>query len=131
MDILGGAAISRVLRNVLANGYISTPIGITVEGANILTRSMIIFGQGAIRCHPYAYQELKALTDGDIKAFDDNFWAHVGFVNRNACRASLNTYKRPHCYSSWWSFEEVLPQACQASTSFCCVSLALGSYGGS
>src|SRR5690606_24082114 len=53
MDILGGNGISRGPRNLLANTYMGAPIGITVEGANILTRSLIIFGQGAIRCHPY------------------------------------------------------------------------------
>lgn len=53
MDILGGAGISRGPRNTLANGYMALPIGITVEGANILTRSLIVFGQGAIRCHPF------------------------------------------------------------------------------
>ena len=57
MDIRAGAAICRGPRNILANAYQAIPIGITVEGANILTRSMIIYGQGAIRCHPYAQEE--------------------------------------------------------------------------
>lgn len=94
MDVLGGAAISRGPRNTLANGYIATPIGITVEGANILTRSMIIFGQGAIRCHPYAFAEVTALGENDIKGFDRAFWGHVGFVIRNTCRAILLSVTR-------------------------------------
>ena len=65
MDVMGGAAISRGPRNHIGNAYIGLPISITVEGANILTRTMIIFGQGAIRCHPYAYKEVKALMDKD------------------------------------------------------------------
>jgi acyl-CoA dehydrogenase len=87
MDVLGGAGISRGPRNLIANIYSALPIGITVEGANILTRSMIIFGQGAIRCHPYAYQEMKAIASGDHKVFDRAFWGHVGLVVRNGCRA--------------------------------------------
>ncbi len=132
MDILGGAAISRGPRNILANGYIAAPIGITVEGANILTRSMIIFGQGAIRCHPYAYQELKALSDGDIKAFDDNFWSHVGFVNRNACRALLCSLTRGHIASvPGGPMKKYYRKLAWASASFSFMSdLALGSYGG-
>jgi acyl-CoA dehydrogenase len=63
------------------------PIGITVEGANILTRSMIVFGQGAIRCHPYALAEMRAAAARDVAAFDAAFWGHVGFVARNAARS--------------------------------------------
>jgi len=132
MDILGGAAISRGPRNLLANAYIATPIGITVEGANILTRCMIIFGQGAIRCHPYAYQELKALTDGDIKAFDRAFWSHVGFVNRNACRALLLTLTRGHLAKvPGGPLKKYYRKLAWSSASFAFMSdIALGSYGG-
>ena len=87
MDVLGGAGISMGPRNLLAQGYIGMPISITVEGANILTRTLMIFGQGAIRCHPYAYPEIKALTEGDLKGFDTAFWGHVGHVVRNLCRS--------------------------------------------
>ncbi|MGB3292462.1 MAG: acyl-CoA dehydrogenase [Phormidesmis sp.] len=87
MDILGGAGISRGPRNLLANIYSATPIPITVEGANILTRSLIIFGQGAIRCHPYVYDEIAALTQEDFAGFDRAVWAHVGFSVRNLVRA--------------------------------------------
>jgi len=87
MDILGGNGISRGPRNLLAHGYINQPIAITVEGANILTRTLMIFGQGAIRCHPYAYSEIQALAEGDVKTFDRAFWKHIGHVGRNKARA--------------------------------------------
>lgn len=89
MDILAGAAISRGPRNLLAHGYVGMPISITVEGANILTRTLMIFGQGAIRCHPYAYAEVKALQEGDVAGFDRAFFGHIGHVFRNIGRAKL------------------------------------------
>ena len=87
MDLLGGAGICRGPRNVLAQMYQAVPIGITVEGANILTRSMIVFGQGAIRCHPFVQSELAAAAAGDARAFDRAFFGHVNFVFTNAARA--------------------------------------------
>ena len=87
MDVLGGNAISRGPRNALASAYVGVPVSITVEGANILTRTLMIFGQGAIRCHPYALKEMQALMAGDVKAFDAAFWPHIGHVVRNGFRA--------------------------------------------
>jgi acyl-CoA dehydrogenase len=89
MDILGGAGICRGPRNLLANIYTATPISITVEGANILTRTMIIFGQGAIRSSPYVYAEIAALNQSDAIGFDRTFWNHVGLMVRNGFRAVL------------------------------------------
>ncbi len=86
MDILGGSGICRGPRNLLANIYTATPISITVEGANILTRTLMIFGQGAIRCHPYVYQEIQALSQGDVAGFDRAFWAHMGSLVSNKLR---------------------------------------------
>ncbi|MFT7465263.1 MAG: acyl-CoA dehydrogenase [Pseudohongiellaceae bacterium] len=94
MDIVGGAGISRGPRNLLATSYCGAPISITVEGANILTRTLMIFGQGAIRCHPYAYREVKAAGDNDLAAFDAAFWPHVGHVIGNGSRALLLTLTR-------------------------------------
>lgn len=94
MDICGGAGISKGPRNLLAHGYVAAPIGITVEGANILTRTMIIFGQGAIRCHPFAYKEVMALAEEDVKAFDEAFMGHIGHVINNACRAFVLSITR-------------------------------------
>ncbi len=93
MDIQGGAAICMGPRNLLARVYQSIPICITVEGANILTRSMIIFGQGAIRCHPYLLREMQAVRETDlsrgIEEFDKAITGHVGFVISNAARSLL------------------------------------------
>lgn len=93
MDIHGGKGIIEGPRNYLAAGYRSIPIGITVEGANILTRSLMIFGQGAIRSHPYMLKELLALSDADkekgFEQFEETFWAHVSHAIRNAGRAFL------------------------------------------
>jgi len=89
MDVRAGAAIQRGPRNVLARVHAATPIGITVEGANILTRSMIIYGQGAIRCHPFALDEIRAFEAKDLDRFDRAFFGHVAFTLRNALRAPL------------------------------------------
>jgi acyl-CoA dehydrogenase len=91
MDIHGGRGICMGPRNYLARAYQGVPIAITVEGANILTRSLIIFGQGAIRCHPYVLRELEAARDEDrdrgVRDFDDALFAHIGFFFSNAARA--------------------------------------------
>ncbi|WP_374030141.1 acyl-CoA dehydrogenase [Bdellovibrio bacteriovorus] len=94
MDIMGGAGISMGPRNVLAEIYIATPIGITVEGANIMTRTLIIFGQGALRAHPFAYSEVKAYEANDLKGFDRAFFGHIGHIVRNTCRAILLSLSR-------------------------------------
>jgi acyl-CoA dehydrogenase len=89
MDIRAGSGICRGPRNVLARAYVAAPIGITVEGANILTRSMIIYGQGAIRCHPFAREEMTAVAEKDLARFDRAFFGHFGFIMKSACRAFL------------------------------------------
>ena len=100
MDILGGNAISRGPRNALAHAYINTPIGITVEGANILTRTLIIFGQGAIRSHPWVLKEINAMAEKDVKAFDKAFFGHVGMVIQNLFRSVLLSLTRGHLAGS-------------------------------
>lgn len=94
MDLMGGRGIIRGPRNILANAYFSTPISITVEGANIMTRSLIHFGQGAIMCHPYAYQEIEALQHGDIKKFDRVFFAHINHLISNLVRSAILSVTR-------------------------------------
>jgi acyl-CoA dehydrogenase len=89
MDVIGGSGIVRGPRNILARAYQALPIGITVEGANILTRSMIVFGQGAIRCHRHALDEMKAVADRDVKRFDAAFFGHVGHIASTFTRASV------------------------------------------
>ncbi len=83
MDIHGGKGICLGPNNYLGRGYQSAPIGITVEGANILTRSLIIFGQGAIRCHPYVFKEMESARTNDLVEFDKAFFGHVGFILAN------------------------------------------------
>jgi len=87
MDVHGGKAICLGPNNYLGRFYQSIPIAITVEGANILTRSLIIFGQGAIRCHQYVVEELQAGSDNNLKRFDRAFWGHVGLVVSNVFRS--------------------------------------------
>jgi acyl-CoA dehydrogenase len=91
MDIIGGKGICLGPSNFLGRAYQQLPIGITVEGANILTRSMIIFGQGAIRCHPYVLAEMTAAQDPDPKAglaaFDRALFGHIRHVAKNGLRA--------------------------------------------
>jgi len=89
MDIQAGAAISRGPRNVLASAYAAVPVGITVEGANILTRSLIIYGQGAIRCHPFVQREMAALARRDVVEFDRAFFGHIRHVVATVGRAFL------------------------------------------
>lgn len=89
MDVLGGKGIVLGPNNLLGYDYIATPIAITVEGSNVVTRSLIVFGQGLIRCHPWALAELEALEAGDVPAFDRAFWGHVRSMTRNLSRAKL------------------------------------------
>lgn len=83
MDIHGGKGICLGPNNYLARGFQSCPISITVEGANILSRSLIIFGQGAIRCHPYVFREMESVRKQDLNEFDTAFWGHIEFTMSN------------------------------------------------
>jgi acyl-CoA dehydrogenase len=91
LDVHGGKAIMMGPKNYLARAYMAAPIAITVEGANILTRSLIIYGQGAIRCHPFVLRELQAAGDEDqvrgLTEFDDALFGHVGYGISNAARS--------------------------------------------
>jgi len=91
MDVHGGKGVILGPRNYLGRGWQGAPIAITVEGANILTRSMMIFGQGAIRCHPYVLKELQATQIADYRerlaAFDRVLFQHIGFAISNAARS--------------------------------------------
>ncbi|MDQ6958045.1 MAG: acyl-CoA dehydrogenase [Mariprofundaceae bacterium] len=93
MDVFGGTAIIMGPMNLLARTYEAIPISITVEGANILTRSLIIFGQGVIRCHPYLLKEIQAANEENesaaLEAFDRALFAHIGFVGSNKVRSFL------------------------------------------
>lgn len=91
MDVVGGKGICLGPSNFIGRAYQQIPIGITVEGANILTRSLIVFGQGAIRCHPYLLPEMQAAQNKDVRQglvdFDKALWGHVGYTIKNGFRA--------------------------------------------
>lgn len=91
MDVQGGSGICLGPSNLIGRAYQAIPIAITVEGANILTRSMIIFGQGAVRCHPWVLREMEAAQDPVMErallAFDHALFGHVGFIIRNMARS--------------------------------------------
>src|SRR5919198_1642613 len=96
MDIHGGKAVIDGLQNYMGNLYRAVPVGITVEGANILTRNLIVFGQGAIRAHPYLLQEMNALKEPDqekaLAQFDRAFWRHLGHSLLTFLRAWLRSW---------------------------------------
>ena len=91
MDIQAGKAVMTGPKNYVADSYTSVPILITVEGANIMTRNLMIFGQGATRSHPYVLKEMalasKPVNDESVAEFDDVFWGHISFSMSNAARS--------------------------------------------
>ena len=94
MDVLGGAGICRGPRNLMADAYLAAPIGITVEGANILTRTLIVFGQGALRCHPHAHALLEAMRRGDATGFRRALFGQSFHALGNALRATFHGLTR-------------------------------------
>jgi len=135
MDIVAGAGISQGERNVIARAYLSTPIGITVEGANILTRTLIVFGQGAIRCHPFVQTEMRACAEKNVAKFDGAFWGHINFVFSNAIRSLVlgltdGAPARPsHRHAK---VSRYLGQLSRLSAAFAlCSDAAMGTLGGS
>jgi acyl-CoA dehydrogenase len=104
MDVHGGRAVMQGPRNYVANVYASAPVGITVEGANILTRSLMVFGQGLIRCHATMFDELDALYDKGgkgITTFDKALTKHVSSFLHNFARAVLFSWSRGRCAKSY------------------------------
>jgi acyl-CoA dehydrogenase len=93
MDVHGGKGICLGPRNYLGRGYQIVPVAITVEGANLLTRNLIIFGQGAVRCHPFVLREMAAARNPDraagVEEFDRALFGHIGFSISNAVRSFL------------------------------------------
>jgi acyl-CoA dehydrogenase len=93
MDVQGGKGICLGPRNYLGRGYQVVPVAITVEGANILTRSLIIFGQGAVRCHPFVLKEMESARNPDrrkgVDDFDRALFGHIGFTVSNAVRSLI------------------------------------------
>ncbi|MFT4967677.1 MAG: acyl-CoA dehydrogenase [Candidatus Deianiraeaceae bacterium] len=91
MDILAGNAICMGEKNLIANLYLASPIGITVEGANVLTRSLLQFGQGIMRCHPFLLKQVYAIKENNLHTFDKNFWQHAYSFASNAVRTFFLT----------------------------------------
>jgi len=93
MDVHGGKGIMLGPKNYLGRGYEIVPVAITVEGANLLTRNLIIFGQGALRCHPFVLREMNAARNPDraagVDEFDRALFAHIGFTLSNAVRSLI------------------------------------------
>lgn len=91
MDVIGGRAVQLGPRNFIALGYQAIPVSITVEGANILSRSLMIFGQGSMRCHPYLFEELQLLQAEDkntaLKTFNDMLFKHLAYTFNRTARA--------------------------------------------
>ena len=104
MDILGGKGICLGPNNFMGRAYQQVPVAITVEGANILTRSLIIFGQGAIRCHPYVLKEMAAAKDPDgargLREFDAALASHLWFIWSRGFRAWIMGLTGSHLASA-------------------------------
>lgn len=100
MDIHGGKGIMMGPNNYLCRSYQGVPIGITVEGANILTRNMIIFGQGAIRCHPYVLKEMQAMQNHNVQEFEHYMGQHISFTLSNAAHALFHGLTFAHFANS-------------------------------
>ncbi|VAX22395.1 Acyl-CoA dehydrogenase [hydrothermal vent metagenome] len=104
MDIQGGAAIVLGPRNFMGRMYQSVPISITVEGANILTRTLIVFGQGVMRAHPFVFKEIEAAADPDRNKssakFDQAFFGHIGFALSNFIRVFVSQITRGYLLPS-------------------------------
>jgi acyl-CoA dehydrogenase len=134
MDVMGGAGISLGARNTIAQIYIGMPIGITVEGANILTRTLIIFGQGALRAHPYAFKEVDTVNKGDLVGFDQAFWGHIGHVTRNMFRSIVLSVTRGYVAPApvHSELKQYVRRLTWASASFAIMAdVAMGTLGGS
>jgi acyl-CoA dehydrogenase len=138
MDVHGGKGICLGPRNYLGRGYQVVPVAITVEGANILTRSLIIFGQGAIRCHPYVLKEMNAARNPDHEAgvadFDRALMGHVGFAISNAARSAVMAFtfarftKVPQVGATKRYFQHVNRYSASFALATDIAMLALGGY---
>jgi acyl-CoA dehydrogenase len=138
MDVHGGKGICLGPRNYLGRGYQVVPVAITVEGANILTRSLIIFGQGAIRCHPYVLKEMNAARNPDHEAgvadFDRALMGHIGFAISNAARSAVMAFtlarftKAPQVGATKRYFQHVNRYSASFALATDVAMLALGGY---
>jgi acyl-CoA dehydrogenase len=138
MDVHGGKGICLGPKNYLGRGYQIVPVAITVEGANILTRNLIIFGQGAVRCHPFVLKEMNAAKnpnhDVGVREFDDAVFGHVGFAISNAVRSlvlgltSARFTKVPDSGATARYFQHVNRYSASFALATDVAMLALGGY---
>jgi acyl-CoA dehydrogenase len=138
MDVHGGKGICLGPKNYLGRGYQIVPVGITVEGANILTRNLIIFGQGAVRCHPFVLKEMNAAKNPDREAgmrdFDRAVVGHVGFAISNAVRSlvlgltSARFTRVPEARATARFFQHVNRYSASFALATDIAMLALGGY---
>ncbi len=138
MDVHGGKGICLGPRNYLGRGYQIVPVAITVEGANILTRSLIIFGQGAVRCHPFVLKEMNAAKNPDrdvgVREFDAAVMGHIGFAISNAARSlvlgmtSARFTRVPHTGPTARYFQHVNRYSASFALATDVAMLALGGY---
>jgi acyl-CoA dehydrogenase len=138
MDVHGGKGICLGPKNYLGRGYQIVPVAITVEGANILTRSLIIFGQGAVRCHPFVLKEMNAARNPDRKAgvaeFDRALMGHIGFAISNAARSLVMAFtlarftKVPQLGPTTRYFQHVNRYSASFALATDIAMLALGGY---
>ena len=130
MDVLGGAAIIKGEKNLLAHAYYAVPISITVEGANILTRNLMQFGQGLIKSHPYIYTQIQALNNKDVKAFDEAFFSHVQLVIQAFAKSFVYYCSRGYFIGAKGEFKRYKQKIQWASASFTLLSnITLGLLG--
>jgi acyl-CoA dehydrogenase len=128
MDVLGGSAIIRGEKNLLAHAYFALPISITVEGANILTRNLMQFGQGLIKSHPFIYKEITALKNNDVKAFDKAFFSHIGLVTKSLAKSITFYFTRAIFVKTEGNFRRYKQKLVWSSAEFtllCNIALAL------
>ncbi|MCB1705544.1 MAG: acyl-CoA dehydrogenase [Halioglobus sp.] len=139
MDVVSGRAIQLGPRNFMASAYHALPVAITVEGANILTRSLMIFGQGALRCHPYLFDEMLALQRDDeqegVDEFEPLFLKHLGHVGNNVARllwtgVTVSRFSAAPAHASQFS-RRWYQRINQLSAALAvCADVALGALGG-
>jgi acyl-CoA dehydrogenase len=138
MDVHGGKGICLGPKNYLGRGYQIVPVAITVEGANILTRSLIIFGQGAVRCHPFVLKEMNAAKNPDrsigVREFDAAVMGHIGFAISNAARSAILglTFARftrvPQTHGTERYFQHINRYSASFALATDVAMLALGGY---
>lgn len=130
MDVLGGSAIIRGENNLLAHAYFALPISITVEGANILTRNLMQFGQGLIKSHPYIYKQIEALNNNNVKAFDKVFFSHIGLVYSAFCKSLIYYVTRGNISCQKGEFQRYKQKLSWVSAEFTLLTnIALGILG--